>query len=120
MIATALDEDQYVAAFRHRQEKDLLLGEVVVVMIITVIVMGVGGSGGAKGCIEGEGEIEKRGKDGGSWDGVWRNEHGATLEDYGVDEDAEAGLDVVGVREKCVGVGIVRMKMTRIFLWWGC
>ena len=28
----------------------------------------------------------------GQWDGVWRNEDGATLADYGVDEDAEGGM----------------------------
>ena len=33
-------------------------------------------------------------KPGSGWDGVWRNEDGATLADYGVDEDAEAGMEM--------------------------
>ena len=103
MATTALDEDGYVAAFRRRQEKDLLRWRRRRSSSGSDGCSDGGGGGGDGGV--GEQEVERRGKDGGSWDGVWRNEDGATLADYGVDEDAEGELGVAGLREKSDGDG---------------
>lgn len=107
MMTTALDEDGYVTAFRKRQEKDLLrwrrrrsLGSD---GCSDGDDDGDGGSSNVDNWIDSEREVERRGKNGDSWDGIWRNEDGATLEDYGVDEDAEGELGVMGLKGKTVG-----------------
>jgi len=83
--ATALDDKEYVAAFRERQKMDLKRwnkngGEEEDGNMYTE-----SGEDGVPGKL--------KPKPGSGWDGVWRNEDGATLADYGVDEDAEGGME---------------------------
>lgn len=107
MTTTALDEDEYVAAFRKRQEKDLLRWRRRRSGSGSGSDSGDGGDDGSgdSGVIESKNKVERRGQVKDSWDGVWRNEDGATLEDYGVDEDAEGELGVAGLREESVSRG---------------
>lgn len=85
---TALDDKEYVAAFRQRQQADLKRWQK---------------EDEDEYEDEEDGEKEPAGilkpAPGSSWDGVWRNEDGATLADYGVDEDAEGGLGVEEARK---------------------
>ncbi|KAF8431361.1 hypothetical protein BGX38DRAFT_1146662 [Terfezia claveryi] len=82
---TALDDKEYVAAFRERQKEDLKR-------------WGKNRRGEEEDMYNENGEdevpgkkLEPKGRSG--WDGTWRNEDGATLADYGVDEDAEGGME---------------------------
>ena len=86
--ATALDDKEYVAAFRERQKADLKRWSK------------NGGEEGDGDMYNENGEDELPGRlkprPGSGWDGVWRNEDGATLADYGVDEEAEGGMEAEG------------------------
>ncbi|RPB27075.1 zf-DHHC-domain-containing protein [Terfezia boudieri ATCC MYA-4762] len=82
---TALDDKEYVAAFRERQKEDLKR-------------WGKNRREEEEDMYNENREDEVLGKklepkDRSGWDGTWRNEDGATLADFGVDEDAEGGME---------------------------
>ncbi|KAF8424488.1 DHHC palmitoyltransferase-domain-containing protein [Tirmania nivea] len=99
---TALDDKEYVAAFRERQKADLKRWSK------------NGGEENDESNYNENGEDEVpeklKPKAVSEWDGVWRNEDGATLADYGVDEDAEGGMEAEDERVlKAYGAGTVRV-----------
>ncbi|KAF8469725.1 hypothetical protein BDZ91DRAFT_761764 [Kalaharituber pfeilii] len=106
-VTTALDDVEYVAAFRRRQQADLKRWQK------------TPEKEDYYDYPEGESALNDdswklKPASGSNWDGVWRNDDGETLADYGVDEEAEGGLDMQSATEFIAkGAGGIAYRTSR-------